>query len=584
MAFCSFSKDNDGSYTVLENKFITKYLPDADGFAVKVYLYGLYLCSRTESDFSLASMAEVLRVSEEEIRQAFAVWEDYDLVQILSKEPFAVQYLPVRSAVGKPKKVRYEQYGEFNKELQRKMQKVGKFISAAEYVKYMHFLEENAMQPQALLLVAEYCINKQGEAVTPSYVFNKAKKLLKGGYSTYEQVERALSNYNANEGTLIAVYNAMSVYQRTPDETDYALYDKWTEKLGFSKEGILAAARKLTRGSMTSLDLTLEELAEKGKLEGKEIEGYLTHRATLASLAFRLGRKLGVKVQNPAPYIDEYLEKWYDYGFEEASLLDLALYCLKTEKGSFEGLGELLAQLFQEGIISPEAVKGYLKEKNAEWKLFAKVQEICGGIRKNASNLSLIKTWKSWNFNDEMILEAANRSAASTSPVPYMNKILSDWKQAGVFVVKDIPSAPHSTGAGTSSSTKTVYRSEYTNPSIEAANAKAERERYYSLLREKAQSKADRALKKANANLRFKELTAALAKMEISLAKAEVFEPEKLPSLKAEQAELLTEKEALLTSMGISQEQLLPHYTCAKCKDTGFLPSGAACDCYPLQK
>ena len=41
------------------------------------------------------------------------------------------------------------------------------------------FLEENEIQPQALLLIAEYCINKQGESVSPSYVFNKAKKFIK---------------------------------------------------------------------------------------------------------------------------------------------------------------------------------------------------------------------------------------------------------------------------------------------------------------------------------------------------------------------------------------------------------------------
>ena len=48
MAFCSFSKDNDNAYTIVENKFITKYLPEADGFAVKVYLYGLFLCEKKE--------------------------------------------------------------------------------------------------------------------------------------------------------------------------------------------------------------------------------------------------------------------------------------------------------------------------------------------------------------------------------------------------------------------------------------------------------------------------------------------------------------------------------------------------------
>ncbi len=578
MAFCTFSKDNnDNLYTVVENKFLTKYLPEADGFAVKVYLYGLYLCSLTESDFSIASMAEVLKTTEEKIKEAFAVWQDYDLVEILSEEPFTLQYLSVQSAIGKPKKIHYEKYADFNKELQRKLQKVGKFISSADYKKYMRFLEEHAMQPQAFLLVAEYCINKQGEAISPSYIFNKAKKLIASGYTTYEQVERALSNYNANESQLIAVYNALSIYMRTPDENDYAAYDTWREKWGFSKESILATARKLKRGSITSLHLTLEDLFEKEKRTVKEIEEYLAERETLANLTFRLGRKLGVKIQNPAPYIDEYVEKWYNYGFEESALLDLALFCLKTERGSFEELSTLVSQLFKTGIISPDSVKSYLKARNAELKLFAKIQEVCGAIRKNTANFALIATWKEWNFSDEMILEAARRSSSSSSPIPYMNKILSDWKQAGVFAIENIPSESNSRGAGMRSTTKTTV---FTNPAVEAANAKAERERHYSLLREKAQSRVDKALKKANGNGRFKEITAELSKMEIALAKAEVFEPANLPALREKRAALLRERKGVLTAMGVSEEELVPKYECAKCLDTGFLPSGVACGCY----
>ncbi len=581
MSFCRYSKDYENSYTLVENKFLTKYLPEADGFAVKVYLYGLYLCANAESDFSLQSMAEVFKTTEENLRDAFSVWEDYDLVEILSKDPFTVQYLPVTSAIGKPKKIHYEKYTDFNKELQRKMQKVGKFISHAEYVKYMRFLEENAMQPQAFLLVCEYCINKQGEAVTPAYVFNKAKKLLRSGYTTYEQVERALSNYNVHEKELVAVYNAMSIYQRTPDDTDYALYEKWTEKLGFAKDAVLATARNLKRGSITSLDLTLDELAEKGKLEAKEIERYLAERDTLAHLTFRLGRKLGVKVQNPAPYIDEYVEKWYACGFDENSLLDLALFCLKTEQGSFEALHTLVKGLHKQGVVTAEGIKGYLKERNAELKLFTKIQAICGRIRKSESNLSMLNTWREWNFGEEMILEAAKRSAASASPVPYMNKILSDWKQSGVFEIAAIPAT---TGAGTVSTVHSSFHGGYTNPTVEAANAKSARERYYSLLQEQAQAKVDKALKKANGNPRFKEITAALSKMEFALAKAEVFEPTKLPALQSERRALQTERTELLQSMGITEAELTVRYTCKKCKDTGYLPSGKACSCYSEQK
>ena len=576
MAFCTFSKDLDNGYTIVDNKFITKYLPEADGFAVKVYLYGLYLCENRETDFSISSMAEVLKTTEENIRQAFAFWEDFDLVEVLAQEPFTVQYLPVRTAVGRPKKIRYEQYTDFNKELQRKMQKVGKFVSSNDYVKYMHFLEENTLQPQALLLIVEYCINKQGEAVSPSYIFNKAKKLIRLGFTTYEQVEKELSNYNANESALLKIFTVLGGYQHTPDENDYELYKQWTETLGFTQDAILATAKKMKRGNMTGLDLTLTELAEKGKLDAQEIERYLTERETLVNLTFRIGRKLGVKVQNPAPYVDEYVEKWYNYGFEESSLLDIALLCMRTERGDFNSMHDLVKKLFTDGIVSKDAVKNFLKEKNNDLKLFTKLRELCGSIRNNAANLSLITTWREWGFGEEMILEAAKRSAASANPIPYMNKILSDWKQANIYAVKDIPENK-TTGAGTGS---TPISRGFVNPIIEAVNAKADRERYYAALREKAQSRADKFVAKANKNERFKTLTTELSKMEIALAKAEVFEPKNLPALTQEKAHLLRERRSLLQEMGIEEEQLLPQFTCPKCSDTGFLPSGVACNCY----
>ena len=575
MAFCSFSKDCDGnSYVTVENKFITKYLPEADGFAVKVYLYGLYLCKNASDDFGLKAMAEVLKCSESQIEEAFAFWEEYDLVQVVSKLPFAVQYLPVKATVGKPKKVRYEQYADFNKELQRKMQRIGKFVSAGDYLKYMRFLDENPMQPQALLLIAEYCINKQGETVSTSYIFNKAKKLLREGLSTYEQVERELSNYHENESEIAAVLSSLGGYKRAPEENDYALYRKWTETLKFEKESVLAAAKCLKRGNMNALDITLEELYEKSIKNADEVGRYLTNREMLASLTFRIARKLGVKVSNPAAYVDEYVEKWKTLGFEDSALLDVALHCLKTERGSFDLMHSLLEKLAKNEVVSAESVKAYIKEQNEGLKLFAKIQELCGTIRASATNLAYMKTWREWGFGEAMILEAAKRSSTSASPLSYMNKILSQWKQEEIFDVKKIPSTLGGSEKASSA------RGGFVNPSIEAANAKSDRERFYALRREKAQAKVDKFLAKASENPRFKELASELSKMELSLAKAEVFKPETLPSLQEKKRELIKERKQILAEMNISEADLTPKFVCEKCSDTGFLKNGAACDCY----
>ena len=172
-----------------------------------------------------------------------------------------------------------------------------------------------------------------------------------------------------------------------------------------------------------------------------------------------------------------------------------------------------------QNTVAAAQVKAYLKEKNDDLKLFGKIQEICGAIRKSAANLALVRTWRDWGFSDTMILEAAKRSATSANPLPYINKILSDWKESGVFDVKKIPASSVSAGSGSASGTS---RGTFVNAAVDAANAKSERERYYALLREKAQTRADKYLAMANANARFKEIATELSKMEISLAKAEV--------------------------------------------------------------
>jgi hypothetical protein len=574
MAFCSFSKEfTESSYTYVENRFIQKYLPEANDFAVKVYLYGLHLCQCGGEDFSARSLAEVLKTTETKIMDAFHYWEDYDLVEILCKEPLTVQYLPVRSATGKPKKVRYDKYADFNKELQKRMQKVGKFISYKESVQYMQFLEENDLQPMAFLLIAEYCIAKDGESVSPSHLFNKAKKFIRDGITTYEQVESALGNYNENEKYIEELFKLLGIVRRI-DEDDYTLYNAWLAK-GFERGGIRAAAKHLKKGKMSTLQLILDELAEKEKFTAREITAYLTERDVLSNLTFRIARKLGVKVANPATYIDEYVEKWVNYGYEESSLLDIALYCLKTGCGDFACMHDHLEKLFSKGVVSADSVKEDLKSKNADVKLLSKMQELCGSIRPSAANLALLQTWRDWEFSDMMILEAAKRAAGSTSPVPYVNRILSEWKRAEYKTPADLakdekPTTQKTTGGMPS----------YVVASVEAANAKSAREKYYADKREKAQSVADRYATKAKSNPRFGAIEKALSKMNMDLAKAELFSPEKLPSLQAKQRELQNERKDILKALGIEEWQLLPQYECKKCSDSGFLASGASCDCY----
>ena len=98
MALCTFSSKlvMDG-FTVLDNTFFNEFLPQATGDDVKVYLYGLTLCSNpNEEDNNLDTICKVLSLTEDQVIKSFSYWQEMGLVQLASTHPLEIKFLPVR--------------------------------------------------------------------------------------------------------------------------------------------------------------------------------------------------------------------------------------------------------------------------------------------------------------------------------------------------------------------------------------------------------------------------------------------------------------------------------------------------------
>ena len=260
MSFSAYSKEfTENMYTTVENKFITKYLPQADGDAVRAYLYGLYLCG-VKDDFDAHAMAKLLKIDYPRLQEIFGFWEECDLVRVLSKDPLFVEYLPVSSSVGRPKPLKAEKYSEFNRELLKQLSKVGKDFKPYEHQRILEFLENYPMEQQAFLLISEYCAKKDGEKLSSQHILNKAKKLCDEHKYTFEQVERELADFNENERELSRIYSILGIY-RKPQESDYVYLDRWREA-GMSEKAVYAAASALGKGTVKTLNALITELIE----------------------------------------------------------------------------------------------------------------------------------------------------------------------------------------------------------------------------------------------------------------------------------------------------------------------------------
>ena len=574
MSFSAYSKEfTENMYTTVENKFITKYLPQADGDAVRAYLYGLYLCG-VKDDFDAHAMAKLLKIDYPRLQEIFGFWEECDLVRVLSKDPLFVEYLPVSSSVGRPKPLKAEKYSEFNRELLKQLSKVGKDFKPYEHQRILEFLENYPMEQQAFLLISEYCAKKDGEKLTSQHILNKAKKLCDEHKYTFEQVERELADFNENERELSRIYSILGIY-RKPQESDYVYLDRWREA-GMSEKAVYAAASALGKGTVKTLDALVSELIEKGALSEKDAKEYLARRAMTAELVFGVARKLGVKVQNPRAYIEEYAEKWLERGYEPESLVKLAGFCFKLGY-DFQGMDGVVKSLYEAGIVDEDGVTNYLAAREKELKLLESIQSVCGVVKKTMNALDMVAAWRSWEFSDKMILEAAKRSTGASAPLSYMNKLLSEWKRTGV---KDVASIPERT-AQTSGNAQ--VRPTFKSEKDIAADLRSDREHYYAVLRQKAQEKAESNRRIAESDREFTEADTAIKRGEIELARAEVFSPDRAESLRRELQAWQQKRKRALTRLSLTEASLQPEYRCKKCSDTGFLPDGRACDCYPGQ-
>ncbi len=111
-------------------------------------------------------------------------------------------------------------------------------------------------------------------------------------------------------------------------------------------------------------------------------------------------------------------------------------------------------------------------------------------------------------------------------------------------------------------------------------DARADFERHHAQNYARAIEAAEKNVAIANADEAFREAERTRRRLEIDVAKAEVFTPLRLPDLQKELEAANLARAAALDRLGISSEDLTPQWTCARCSDTGWLPDGRMCGCY----
>lgn len=555
---CSFSKEfSKTAYTTVENSFITEYMPNAGENAVRVYLYGLFLCNHPEKNQTLEEIATLLGLETNVVIDCFYYWEEFGLVSVLSTSPLNVQYLPLSGlSSSKPRKFKAEKYGDFAKGLQILLP--SRMISTSEYTEYFTIMETYGIKPEAMLLIVKYCVDRKGNDISHKYISKVAKDFGNRDLNTVEKVEKELSSYVPRTGEIAKILKAMNV-KRQPDIDDLNLYKKWTQELHFETENIIFAATKMKKSNVNKLDEFLIKLYNSKCFSKEEISEYIANKEELYNATVKINRALAVYVDVLDTEIDTYISKWFSYGFTTETLTYVASKLFLDGKNTLNAMDEFIEYLRTRGFIDLSSVNDYFEQLKKADEFIKQVLVTAGLNRRptpwDRENLTM---WKSWNFTEDMILEASKLASGKTSPVQYINGILSNWKNKGIFTVDQIEGKTTSLGEN----------------SQEAYN------REYEKRRSNAVSRAQKNTEKAMSVDGVSQVLSRLSSIEKDLAFAEIANnQEALINLEEEKKNLFIKANSLLKTVGLKYRDLFPVYACSKCNDTGYVGT-KRCDCY----
>lgn len=436
MAFCEFSSEVVGKNSItIDNIFVTDFLPNASENCVKVYLYGLYLCS-TSRDNSIENFAKAMNMSEEDLVSVFYYWQEQGLVQVLNIDPIQIRYLPVKNSLQKMKKYNVDKYTAFNISAQEIIGK--KMLTPRELEEFYYLIENLNQEKEAVLKIIDFCVKQKGEGVSINYITTVAKNWAYDGVKTSADVDERILDQERISGDIVLLLKAMGIRrQATVDE--YQSYLDWTKNMEIEKDLIIHIAKKSKSKSFSKLGEFVMK-CYSSKLESvQEIDQYFDMRDNMYQIAKSVVKNLGLWYEDLSVIVDTYIANWLQLGFDEDMLIALSSYAFKSSIRTLEGLNNQVLNMFKLGVLTTQALDNHLAEIVKNDEVIANILSKLNLDRNvNSTDRSFYKTWLyDWNLSNEVIEYAVGETQGKYMPMQYLNKLLSEYHNKNVSTIDE---------------------------------------------------------------------------------------------------------------------------------------------------
>lgn len=232
--------------------FIDKYMADADGTFVKVYLYGLRLCYSVGEQTGNAGIAAALDILESDVRRAWKYWAEKGVVRICDDN--SIEFVDLTQISREQKPVQKPQYSA--KELAAAVSEdeqmailldyaqniFGNTLGRSETSKLYSLYDWYKLPIEVIMMLLEHCASLDKCSMT--YAEKIAIAWAEQGIDTIEKAENHLKNADKKSKISRKYKRMLGIQGRDLSESEYAHILQWTEQMEMPAELIKLAYEK----------------------------------------------------------------------------------------------------------------------------------------------------------------------------------------------------------------------------------------------------------------------------------------------------------------------------------------------------
>lgn len=225
--------------TLVANEFIDRYMAEANGEYVKVYLY---LLRHGGEHPGVGQIAEALNHTEADVRRALAYWERMGALRERDAEQTSVQEpaAPEPARPSGPEQISRLQGDEDFSQLLYIAQRYLNRIFTQRDLEVFAYLYEGLHMPEELLeYLVEHCVQSGHTSIR--YIEAVALSWHERGILTVEAAKAYASGFTKDS---FAVMRAFGLTDRKPGDAEKEMLERWFQTYGFTRELVLEACNR----------------------------------------------------------------------------------------------------------------------------------------------------------------------------------------------------------------------------------------------------------------------------------------------------------------------------------------------------